>query len=56
MLCHARDGIDELLLAQTDVAAMTRQAVLDLGKLLGRDFHAPSSALYAPVDSSVDTT
>lgn len=39
VLGHIEDGVDHLQVAQTDIAALPGQTVLDGGELFGRDFH-----------------
>ena len=40
MLCHIKDGVDHLQIADADVAALHGQTMFDSGELLGRDIHA----------------
>src|SRR5574337_151688 len=41
VLRNKQHRVDHLQVAHADIAALLRQAVLDAGKLLGRDFHEP---------------
>src|SRR5678816_1688962 len=51
MLGYVEDGVDHLQVAQTDVAALLRQAVLNRGELPGRDLHAPAVSTNSAADA-----
>ena len=40
MLRDIQDGVDDLEIGHADIAALNRQATLNLRELLGGDFHA----------------
>ena len=55
VLGDVQDGVDHLQVTQADVAALHRQAVINLGELLGRDFHARSLPASTSQHNSVNT-